>query len=739
MGLLKDFVKHVRHLPDSIKWITGLVGGLGALAVAFQRDARLLVLAGALGVLVTTGAALAAILVRKDASLLGGPARYRYPRLRRPAGFALFLLTACTVVALSVPGSRARIADTLFPRQTADILVVELDGRSRTEFDVGHRIQDDLERRLRRYGLGNEVVVALTDSAVLDAHAARRIGQGYRAKAVVWGWRDALGVTVNIALLEQGHTTQLPGVSDQPLQGREGHPLDASVVFRDQIPRSISFLSLYVLGHVFYESNRFQAGHAAFDAAMNTMPANMTENQAITAFFQARRLRSGSAERLQTDTSRLRTDTSLTASQAADDHVRLVEFGTYQKRRDHTEEICLYANAIRQHPQFYEAYNNLGIALSNVGTPQEPGWFELADAADCLERIGLRDITPADAFRRAIRLNPRSAVLRYNLWADQWKNRDGETWEMRHRHLVFKDHRIERELKRVVRDDSTVWGAHVVLGMLAFDRDEPRPALAHFSAAHRLNPLDARIVTNLGQTYLRLGQPAQARERFRQALVLNPRDAEASLALAALSVARPDQAEQHLVALRSADTLKELRTLITSESLYRAGRAMEARMLLRDLVSRMRCSADGCGDWATTEEARFGEVRYELYLYHLFTLLTDEQVAVADSDFTRHGLPYYINREIAEDYLSNHTAYLAWYDLVDRCVPKEEDLANGVDDSAGLLRGTEAMRSPLAWGVTNPCLPNAIPARIDAAYAALHRWLACLLYFRVNLPKHDLG
>lgn len=152
------------------------------------------------------------------------------------------------------------------------------------------------------------------------------------SKVVIWGWYDDLGIQVRLFLSGgQESGSVMPGTEVIRLLPGAGPSSEISVIITEILPQNVSFLSLFVIGHLAYLSNNYQTGQRAFDAAMAQIPPPekvTIQNRAILHFFRARHLdRSGA---------------------------------------DLESVVCEYAKAIALDPGFDVAYNNLGLVISRL-------------------------------------------------------------------------------------------------------------------------------------------------------------------------------------------------------------------------------------------------------------------------------------------------------------------------------------------------------------------------------------
>lgn len=144
------------------------------------------------------------------------------------------------------------------------------------------------------------------------------------------------------------------------------------------------------------------------------------------------------------------------------------------------EEQAVYRDILRSRPNYWPAYNELGLALSRDHRYQEA----------------------AQAFAEATAVAPRVALPYANLGSMYMLlGRKSEATE------AFQ-HAIERAPNYV---------AYANLGSLAFEAGDYRKALSDYEKARDLKPRDDVLWRNIGDCYAVLGDPAASRENYAEA------------------------------------------------------------------------------------------------------------------------------------------------------------------------------------------------------------------------------
>ena len=356
-------------------------------------------------------------------------------------------------------------------------------------------METDLRNELNRFDL-KKIDIRVLKEPVASAEDARALAIKHGSNAVIWGWYDDLGVNVKILLTsgKQGNGLSL-NTEEIPWELGGKAVTDISFVVREVLPRHVTFISLFVIGHIYYSSGNYMAAHKAFNAAMANIPETINfENEAVLHFFVARLQQANPIQNI----SRI---------------------------------ICEYVEAIRLNPNFAEAYNNLGVIFSSYRQSVTTNSREINN---CIYKINGTQ-RPSTYFEAALEIQPNSSIYQYNVLAMKWNR--GE--KVRTADSLFRD--IQNEALKILQQDSSIIGLHIMLGNIAFDDNHYRRSIADYSSALKLAPKSSELLVNLGQSYLKLGQQwAQAEplqkavETFKLALREDPSNTEAKLALANL-------------------------------------------------------------------------------------------------------------------------------------------------------------------------------------------------------------
>ena len=193
---------------------------------------------------------------------------------------------------------------------------------------------------------------------------------------------------------------------------------------------------------------------------------------------------------------------------------------------------CGYAEAIRLDPRFYQAYNNLGILLKRRELEirnRSSDLGELPDeAARCFARSGsIESAEPSVLFARALQIRPLPAI-EFNAVISEWAGTlDGVRGA------------LDEPLKALLRKDPSLVGAHIILGVIAANRDDLDSAESSFRAALHQDEHFPGLRTNLAQVLRRRDATAEA-ERLLETARVEQKDAFAGLSLAAMRLERGD-------------------------------------------------------------------------------------------------------------------------------------------------------------------------------------------------------
>jgi hypothetical protein len=192
---------------------------------------------------------------------------------------------------------------------------------------------------------------------------------------------------------------------------------DISFVVRNVLTANVSFLSLFITGHLNYLIGNFKIAHSAFDAAMANIPENVSiENQSILHFFRVRKL-----------------------YHTFEKEFKEVDYeDPHEKIGKKIEKvICEYADSIEHDSSMYLSYNNIGATLGDIS-----GGYGLhlnisgsQKAMACLnkvvpsrlaidsERLIDENEVIAYFFDKAYEINPNFTLAKYNKLAYLWNSR----------------------------------------------------------------------------------------------------------------------------------------------------------------------------------------------------------------------------------------------------------------------------------------------------------------------------
>ncbi|MBK9054265.1 MAG: tetratricopeptide repeat protein [Chloroflexi bacterium] len=358
-----------------------------------------------------------------------------------------------------------------------DVIIAEFETRPGETVRVARRLEENLYEQLQIYGL-SDVNVRVVNEPILDREQAEALTTELAGKVLIWGWYDDVGVRVRIHLPESNQDSlQAMRLRELPLEQAGSSSSELAFLVKRPLPQNVTFLSLFIIGQLRYQANEYQAGYAAFDAAMANLPETVIfENEALLHFFQARQLERSGEENA-------------------------------------VEVICSYASAIVLDPDFAPAYNNLGVFLASQQL--SPELYEATSS--CLAALPFDYVSTTTLFNLAAELQPDSVLAAYNQLA--WNYFSG-----------FSSIAIETVDEMIARDPS-IPGPYILSGILAVRENDLAKAESRFEAVIDRLP---ELRLNLSLVYLLQERPQAAQPILEQLLAENPADAEALLALAYL-------------------------------------------------------------------------------------------------------------------------------------------------------------------------------------------------------------
>jgi tetratricopeptide (TPR) repeat protein len=620
----------LKKVPGWTKTVIGFIGVIAAFIVAFRENWYLYITVTIILILIyVLGVSIYVISERKPSKSKKKKWIYKYEK-QRPWGFIGLAVFCLSTLGLLVAQPTRQIALYAFigtptptpPPQleSADVLIAEFDSRyaSRT-MDVAHRLEIDLEDRLRSFGMEDVNVQVLAQPVASEAEA-QTVVNDTGSRVVIWGWYDDVGIQVRVFLSggEQAGS-ELPGTHEIPLALSGEDSSEISFVVQDVLPENVSFLSLFVIGHLEYLANNFEAGHRAFDAAMNNMPATVEiENESILHFFQARQLDAAGAEL--------------------------------------KDVICEYAKAIQSDPGFAEPYNNLGVVLSrlyedNVLVSDIP-----SQARACLREAGLAgesDLYPADLYRRASDINPGLTVAEYNQAAFDWRNS-----------YYYYGEDIVGTFERIQAKDPSIVGTYIILGIIMEQTEDDAGAIEMYEGGTKIQPDNLILHFNLGQLYLSHEKDEKKAEKeFQTVLSIDPDDLEAHLALGNLYYGQDKLAE--------ASAQLAVVTESTGPDEGQSSVYWDARVLETAILFSQNKTTQAIQD---LEEMVQATTRAPLELFLLGLLhqsMGENQEALErfQAAYEQHGLP-------------NPTSHSTWIKIMDMCYYREDVSSGTFEDWA---------------------------------------------------------
>jgi Flp pilus assembly protein TadD len=202
------------------------------------------------------------------------------------------------------------------------------------------------------------------------------------------------------------------------------------------------------------------------------------------------------------------------------------KYGFALHKADRLEEAAEhYRIALRLNPKEKEVHFGLGQVLVEQSQLSEAR-SELEEAlrsqprngeyhseyACVLEGLGQKDEASAEHLT-AIRLAPKSGRVRYEYGM-----------------FLFRQDKLDPaipELEAALKHNPNHPEAHYHLGRALFVKGDLEGAKVHYRETARLDP-KAPVHSGLGAVYFRLGQTSEAIAQFKEALRLNPADAEAA-------------------------------------------------------------------------------------------------------------------------------------------------------------------------------------------------------------------
>jgi len=261
-----------------------------------------------------------------------------------------------------------------------------------------------------------------------------------------------------------------------------------------------------------------------------------------------------------------------------------------RQSRAYADAWTLYRTTIRDNPNCWMAYNNLGLLFADLGQADLAQVnYEKALAlnpkdADAQYNLGLvlartgRTEEAMGDFQKALKLNPNHANAHNNLGA--LLERQGQTAEaMEHYERALENYRDHAEahnnigvlLEKMGRSDEAMdhfakalevnpdyRDAHYNLGLFLANMGRTDDAVTHFQRALELDPNYVKAHNSLGVLFAQAGRIDEAIEHFRKALDVEP-DSVGTLSNLARALAQKGQLADAIAILQKALTLAKSR------------------------------------------------------------------------------------------------------------------------------------------------------------------------------------
>lgn len=532
------------------------------------------------------------------------------------------------------------------------------------DVDIPQWLTDDLNDNLEQAGLREDVDVQIVSDTIPEGQE-RDFAANIETDVLIWGRYDGGGIRLNILLGGRnamatsnitGLTKKIPmGTSDEKMQ-------ELSFFAYDKLPSNATFLSMFVIGHLYYLSNNYAAGYVAFDAAMENIPETVElTNKALPHFFNARLMQT----------------TTFTEPQGV---------------------ICEYAKAIELDDQLFEAYNNLGAFMMSISQPKYGD--TCSDIYDCYETSEYEQLSciqsakkipslqPAVLINKALQIQPDWALARFNLAALRWNVQQDSMRE------------VIPEFEAVIELDPSIAGAYIPLGNMAVWDGNFEQAAEYYTVAQSLWPESAELVVNKGQALALAGQNDEAIAAYKQAVALAGPNSdayrEAHLALG--------NVYHRLGDLERASQEYNLLTETGNDSFDCTRALLQAKVEIdQDKLDSavQRIEASPCSN-------------NMLESYLLWLIRSVQAGQEADADITYIRLPLNLTYFWSLGWVN----LLTLDDLLKKCAMPGE-----IDVIRLNTWGSEA----------NPCLPSALPERIEAIYSIFHTYVHYRLFFNAEI------
>jgi len=444
-------------------------------------------------------------------------------------GWIRAAITAPTAIPTTTPPPTATplAFATEAPGETLIVIATFLVTEGNRNTFIHREIRDRIHEEAQKAGESNlRVVYAPTILASDQQEQAKALGLQYHASMVIWGDDTGARITVNFLNLRQPdfdasavtisetERTQITAIANPK-------PYNQFIV--DDLPRQLTFLSLFAVGQSYYINQDYPHAIEAIEVATASLQENVEPPGLAEAFF-----RLGWLYQVPTPNNLSKAIANYDKAILLDPDNALAYNNRGLARFDQGQlgaAIADYDQAIQLSPDLAGAYNNRG------NTRFEQGKLDAA-IADYDQAIQL---DPDDAIVYDNRGSARKAqgklaeaiadydqaIQLNSAYANAYNNRGLARFDQGKLAEAIADYDQAIQLKP---DYAYAYNNR---GLARFDQGKLEKAIADYDQAIQLNPDLAEAYNNRGSTRKAQGKLAEAIADYDQAIQLNPTYAEA--------------------------------------------------------------------------------------------------------------------------------------------------------------------------------------------------------------------
>jgi excisionase family DNA binding protein len=479
---------------------------------------------------------------------------------RAAVAFGITVFGLILTITLNFDALKMRLIDwgavRAFPAARADqtlIIVVAFDyvgniAKTQAHLEIKDAIEDAREETELTEQNTPVVIypVAISNEIDLDEQKilAEKIGELYNASFIIWGSDSGVKVTVNFLNLKQPDLKYASEQIEETTFTQFSDPSGYAQFIIEDLPKRLTFLSLYSIGYAYYQTERLMESIRIFDKAIeldhadarafngrgNAFSKNGDKQRAIADYDKALELdaqyvgayinRGNAYLDLGNKEQSLADFSKAIELDPKDPEAYLSRAGAYIQMGDLKLAIADLSKVIELDPEDMSAYHSRGIVFALMDDLNEA----IIDFNKAIE------LSPKNAIPYASRGlayaeigNLKGAITEFTKAINLDRNYDNAySYRGRAYHNLGKCQRAITDYDKAIELDPDDVYSYYNRGIAYFDLSEYQQAIADYGKAIELEPINPIFYNNRGRAYEKLGKYMQAIEDYDKAIALDP-------------------------------------------------------------------------------------------------------------------------------------------------------------------------------------------------------------------------